>query len=63
MRVVRLAGAPAVVRIRRRDEVTILLPAQIREDRLLTMAGLVLTCDELDELERTMTPAAMPKSP
>lgn len=58
MRIVRLAGAPVVVRIRRRDEVIVLLPSQTNNHDILSLARLVLSSDELAELERSM-PAAV----
>jgi archaeosine-15-forming tRNA-guanine transglycosylase len=51
MRILRLAVVPVVVRIRRRDEVTVVVPADTTSCDVLAAARLVLSGDEFAELE------------
>jgi hypothetical protein len=55
MRILRLADVPVVVRIRRRGEVTVVVPADTTICDVLAAARLVLSCDELAELVTAMT--------
>jgi hypothetical protein len=57
MRIVRLADIPVIVRIRRRDEVTVVVPSNTPVDDVLAAACLVLSGDEFAELEATMADA------
>jgi len=54
MRIIRLADIPAVVRIRRRDEVTVVVPTHTSRNDILAAAGLVLSRQEFAELEAAM---------
>jgi hypothetical protein len=54
MRIVRLADMPVIVRIRRRDEVTVVVPSTTPAYDVLAAAGLVLSHDEFAELEAEM---------
>jgi hypothetical protein len=57
MRIVRLAEIPVIVRIRRRDEVTLVVPSDTPADDVLAVACLVLTGDEFAELEANVADA------
>jgi hypothetical protein len=50
MRIVRLAAIPVVVRIRRRDEVTVVVPSNLSTYDVLAVARLVLSGEEFAEL-------------
>jgi hypothetical protein len=54
MRIIRLANMPAIVRIRRRAEVMVVVPAHTSTPDVLTAAGLVLSTDEFAELQAAM---------
>ena len=54
MRILRLADTPAVVRIRRHDQVTVVVPTGTPTDDVLAAAGLVLTDEEFAELKAAM---------
>jgi hypothetical protein len=54
MRIMRLANIPVVVRIRSRDDVTVVVPSNISAHDVLAVASLVLSGDEFAELERAM---------
>jgi hypothetical protein len=54
MRIIRLADVPVILRIRRRDEVTVVVPAGTPTDDVLAAAGLVLSGEEFAELKAAM---------
>jgi hypothetical protein len=54
MRIIRLADIPVIVRIRRHDEVTVVVPTDIPASNVLDAARLVLSCEEFAELEATI---------
>jgi hypothetical protein len=55
MRIIRLANTPVIMRIRRRDEITVVVPTNTSTPDVLAVAGLVLSNDEFTELQAAMT--------
>ncbi len=57
MRIVRWSGLPAVVRVRRRGDVTVAIPSGLAREDVLDLASLVLSSGEYQELRHAIRPA------
>ncbi len=63
MRIIRLADIPVIVRIRRPDKVTVVVPSNTPTNDVLAAASLVLSGDEFAEFETAMAGQPTPPYP
>ncbi len=59
MRIIRTAGIPVVIRIRRYGETTVVVPSSIPASDVLTAAGLILSETELNEFAASLRAPAV----
>lgn|SRR6266566_2061440 len=63
MRIVRWSGVPAVLRVKTRRDVTVVIPVGIPRKDVLGLASLILSNREYQQLWHAITRAAPPASP
>jgi len=63
LRVIRLADSPAVMSIRRNDDILVAVPTRLSQHDVLAMASLILSNDELAELTGVLADKRSAKAP